>query len=301
MNTKRYMVGHDGSASGLSAVKMAADMARAFGADLEIVVVLREDHPFQQAYPPVGSISPMLEAQARTWLQEAAEVAAETRTAESNSSSTIQDLTVRTHVRRSRSVVAGLLETVAELEAAMIAISAGSRTGRLAVGPVADALLHSCPVPVALAPRRYRTGARPSHVYAAVGLRPGAQQVVREALEVAERTGFPLEVVSFLTDDDGAGRPGVVESVRDRVRETVAQIADAGRDIPIHVATGSSLKKAVAALTWQPGGVLVVGSSRLAQGRQLFLGTTAARLLRHLPIPMVVVPRPEPLANQERA
>ena len=37
--------------------------------------------------------------------------------------------------------------------------------------------------------------------------------------------------------------------------------------------------------------MLFVGSSRLAGNRQIFLGTTTARILRHLPIPMIVLPR----------
>ena len=35
----------------------------------------------------------------------------------------------------------------------------------------------------------------------------------------------------------------------------------------------------------------IVGSSRLAQPRRLFLGSTAAKMLHELPVPMIVVPR----------
>ena len=44
-------------------------------------------------------------------------------------------------------------------------------------------------------------------------------------------------------------------------------------------------------LSWEPGELAVVGSSRLAQPRRLFLGSTAAKMLHELPVPMVVVPR----------
>ncbi|MDO5618212.1 universal stress protein [Kocuria sp.] len=289
--TKRYVVGYDGTAPSQSALTMATAMARAFRAELEIVLVLREDDPYQQVYPPVGNISPMVQAQARTWLQEAADlVAAQTPEGQ-------QPVAARTHLWRASSVVTGLLEAVEQLDAAMIAISAGSGRGRLSVGPVADAVLHACPVPVALAPRRYREQAVPDHLYAAVGTRPGAHQVIREALEVAERTGLPLSVVTFLIDDDAAGDSGVVNTVRARVQATVEKVAGQVAQVPIQVAAAKSLKKAVRAVDWQDGGVLLIGSSRLAQGRQLFLGTTAARLLRHLPIPMVVVPRPDPASQ----
>ena len=44
---------------------------------------------------------------------------------------------------------------------------------------------------------------------------------------------------------------------------------------------------------WQDGDLVMVGSSRLAQPRKLFLGSTAAKMLRVLPVPMVVVPKHE--------
>lgn len=288
---KRYVVGYDGTTTSHNVLTMAISMARAFNAELEIVLVLRQEDPYHQAYPPVGNINPMLQAQARTWLQEAAQtVAAEPSAGQ-------HPVTARTHLWRSPSVVTGLLEAADHLGAAMIVISAGSGRGRWSVGPVADSLLHVSPVPIALAPRRISEHHHPDRIYAAVGTRPGAQQVIREALEVAERTGLPCEVVSFLTDDDAAQDPGVVESVRARVQATVSQEAGPATEVPIHVAAAKSLKKAVRSVDWQPGGVLLVGSSRLAQGRQLFLSTTAARLLRHLPIPMVVLPRPDPASQ----
>ena len=36
---------------------------------------------------------------------------------------------------------------------------------------------------------------------------------------------------------------------------------------------------------------MIVGSSRLAEKNKLFLGSTANKVLRALPVPMVVVPR----------
>jgi nucleotide-binding universal stress UspA family protein len=41
----------------------------------------------------------------------------------------------------------------------------------------------------------------------------------------------------------------------------------------------------------------MVGSSRLAQPRRLFLGSTAAKMLRVLQVPMVVIPKEE--ANRD--
>ncbi|ERK70559.1 hypothetical protein N136_03104, partial [Leifsonia aquatica ATCC 14665] len=64
-----------------------------------------------------------------------------------------------------------------------------------------------------------------------------------------------------------------------------------GVEATASVAPGDSISHAVASLDWLPGEVVVVGSSRLAQQSRLFLGTTAATMLRELPVPMIVVPR----------
>ena len=55
-------------------------------------------------------------------------------------------------------------------------------------------------------------------------------------------------------------------------------------------ATGTTIEEAVRALDWHDGELVLVGSSRLAAPRHLFLGSTAAKMLRELPVPMIVVP-----------
>ncbi|HWV50485.1 MAG TPA: universal stress protein, partial [Microbacterium sp.] len=55
-----------------------------------------------------------------------------------------------------------------------------------------------------------------------------------------------------------------------------------------------------AALGWLPGEVVLVGSSRLAQPRRLFLGSTAAKMLHELPVPMIVVPRTRAAVEGDR-
>jgi nucleotide-binding universal stress UspA family protein len=57
------------------------------------------------------------------------------------------------------------------------------------------------------------------------------------------------------------------------------------------VAHGRTFEEAVDSLDWLEGELVIIGSSRLAQKNQLFLGSTANKVLRALPVPMVVVPR----------
>lgn len=60
------------------------------------------------------------------------------------------------------------------------------------------------------------------------------------------------------------------------------------------VVNGPTVEAAVNKLEWQDGDVIMVGSSRLSAPRRIFLGSTAAKMLRVLEVPMVVVPRDEP-------
>nr|WP_276612336.1 universal stress protein [Kineococcus vitellinus] len=151
-------------------------------------------------------------------------------------------------------------------------------------------MLHSAPVPVVLTAGAPRT-ARLEHLYVAVGTRPGAQQVLAEATEAAERTGLPLHVVNLVQVDARSGAP---EPALARVEELVARTRERlGDRLSVELGRGRTVQEAVGSIDWEPGGLLLVGSSRLARGRQTFLGTTAARMLRHVPVPVAVVPRGE--------
>ena len=56
------------------------------------------------------------------------------------------------------------------------------------------------------------------------------------------------------------------------------------------VTSGDSVEDALKDITWDEGEIVVAGSSRLATTGRLFIGSTAARMLRTIPVPMVVVP-----------
>jgi nucleotide-binding universal stress UspA family protein len=57
------------------------------------------------------------------------------------------------------------------------------------------------------------------------------------------------------------------------------------------VARGAEWDGAVQAGDWTAGDVLVMGSSRRGPVARVFLGSTAAKIVRHAPVPVVVVPR----------
>lgn len=272
----RYVVAYGGDKRSKAALRLGVTLAQALGAQLDVVLVVRVDDPFGAPYPPTGDVGPLVEAQALGWLEEARDLVPD-------------DVPVATHLRRHRSVAQGILEAVAELGARLVVVGTAAGPGGFAVGPVATHLLHASPVPVALTPRGYTPAGRLRRIYCAVGTRPGAQLVVREAVEAARRTRTDLRLVSLVELDE---RAGADDEARRRaetlMRQAAADVPDAGG---IEIGQGRTMRQAIDSIGWEPRSVLLVGSSRLAPGRQTFLGTTAARMLRHLPVPMVVVPR----------
>jgi nucleotide-binding universal stress UspA family protein len=57
------------------------------------------------------------------------------------------------------------------------------------------------------------------------------------------------------------------------------------------IVDGPTVEDAVSKLDWRDGDLIMVGSSRLSAPKRLFLGSTAAKMLRVLDVPMMVVPR----------
>lgn len=272
-----YVVAYGGDERSKVALRLGADLARSLGAVLDIVLVVRSDAPFGAVYPPAPDFESLVERQARQWLDEAR-------------ASVPSEVPVETHVRRHRSIAQGVLEAAADLDARLVVVGTASGGGPgFTVGPVATQLLHASPVPVALVPRRYTSRGLLERIYCAVGTRPGAQQVVRESVEAARRTGLDLHLVSLLELDE---HHGAEEPARQRATEL---IVTAAQDVPggraaVEIGQGRTMQQAVESIDWEPRSILLIGSSRLAPRRRTFLGTTAARILRHLPIPMVVVP-----------
>ena len=54
---------------------------------------------------------------------------------------------------------------------------------------------------------------------------------------------------------------------------------------------GRSWKEAVGALDWTGCELLVIGSSRLGPLLRVFVGSNSGKILRHAPVPRMIVPR----------
>lgn len=280
----RIVVGYTATDAGADALSLGMRLAKATGAVLDLVVVLPSEER-SVITPPNASYDRYIQEQAEGWLADA-------------SNRVIDGVEHESHVRRAESFAEGLLECAHESGASLIVVGAanGGLRGRHRLGTVASELLHSADVPVALAPegtRRIDPAGGVSRITAAIGLRPGADVLLDESIALAKATGAELRLVSLVALDLPAGLAGNESAAQhaDEVYVHVRAALPKGIHADSVVALGDSIEDAVADLSWDPRELAVVGSSRLAQPRRLFLGSTAAKMLHELTVPMVVVPR----------
>jgi len=281
----RYVVGYSANARGRDAVNLAVSLARGRGAALDLVVAIPDAGVFNAAHAPAAGYDSYLHQQAAEWLDEALALIP-------------ADVPAQAHIRSGASDAQTLIEACEEFQADMLIIGATSSGlfKRFTVGSVASALLHAATVPVALAPHGYHRRDALTRVSCGLGDRPGAEELLDFAVSMAANRLVPLRVVSLLTLDDGDSADAA-EAARDYAnKHLAAALPSDSHGTPLAgkadvvVAQGRSVEEAVDRLDWEDGEVLLIGSSRLARNRSIFLGSTANRILRALPVPMIVVP-----------
>lgn len=284
----RYVVGYTANARGGDAVNLAVALARRQGATLDLVMVMPEDSPYNGVYPPAPGFESILAEQVSQWLDEGLGLVPD-------------DVPATAHIVRGESEASALIEAAVELGASALVIGASSNGlfKRFSIGSVASALLHASPLPVVLAPSGYSRTAPITRLTCAVGTREGAEQALTVAVATAKRRGLPLRLVSLvaLGKDTGSDAGATIEDATAHLRSLAeaSQALEASSleklEIDVVVGSGRTIEDAVDALPWKKGEILLIGSSRLAQKSSIFLGSTANRILRALPVPMIVVPR----------
>ena len=86
----------------------------------------------------------------------------------------------------------------------------------------------------------------------------------------------------------------VVEQWRAQAREAQEKaLATLPNDVSVEtgIADGQDWEDALDSLPWEDGEMLVVGSSRLGPVARVFLGSSATKIIRSSPVPVLVVPR----------
>ncbi len=268
----KYVVGYRPDERGADAIALAGVIAKTQGAELHLVNVV---HGGKTA----GSD---LEKHALSMVPD--------------------DVTAIFSTRVADSFVHGLIEAAKEDNAALIVVGAASNGlfKRFTVGSVANGLLHASPVPVALAPRGYNRKDPLTRLTVMTGMREGWQAVLDVGTSAARRRQVPLRLVSVVEIDQleqsDFDLDNALSPAKQHVNTVLAKAAATLPDnkVTVTLAHGRNIEEAVDGIGWKSGELVVVGSSRLAETRKIFLGSTANKILRALPVPMVVVPRDFP-------
>jgi nucleotide-binding universal stress UspA family protein len=283
----KLVVGYLATGGGADAVALGVRLARTLGASVDACIVLPPDRPLLGA--GVG-YEQLLAEQAEKWLAEALATVSD-------------DIDAHGHVSFDDSFADGLLREVARLEADVIVVggSGGGLAGSYSLGSVVNELLHSAPVPVVVAPRGTRDSSvdRVREVTCAIGERQGADLLLDTAVRFSKAAGTPLRLVSLVALDPTFGSlRGDEEAVRQRAvahashtLEIASSSLPEGFPVTSTIVEGATVEEAVGKLEWHDGDLIMVGSSRLSAPKRLFLGSTAAKMLRVLEVPMMVVPR----------
>lgn len=217
-----------------------------------------------------------------------------------------EDLAVTEVLRTGRSVPQTLEVEATSRQASLLVVgSARGVIGRVALGSTSDRLVHSSRVPVALAPRGYPAGDQAlERIVLAVDPSDPATSLGAQASALSRRLSATVEIVTFAVRGSSRSALAVFAAGeayaqwRDQVdaaqRTIAAQVTGAAAETPVttrSVVEGERWTDAVGGFAWRPGDLLMLGSSSSTGLARVFLGSTATRILRHAPVPVVVVPR----------
>jgi nucleotide-binding universal stress UspA family protein len=288
------VVGYDPDGHGRAVLHLAAMLARSADDDVLVCAVVPEPWPPSPA---------RVDAEYRAHLDGLAKDSLESARARLPA-----DVPVTVEVHHARSAPAGLLDVVQRHDATIIVAgsSAAGGTGHVSLGGTTGRLLHSSPVPVALAPRGFRTrpAARVTRVTAAFG--GSAEDLVVGAAGVAARVGASLRIASFAVRPHAPYTAGVgteaddemvadwahdIQAAAHAVLDEIADLPEVPRELDAVIGKGRSWDDALEDVDWEDGDVLVVGSSSMGPIAHVFLGSRANKIVRHSPVPVVVVPR----------
>ncbi|MDX1888462.1 universal stress protein [Mycolicibacterium sp. 050158] len=280
-------VGYLATPTGDDGVALAGAIATTFDATVDVVLVVREEYP--DGHPGRAEYQRLLVHKGQEWAGQAVAALAEVGVAATPN--------VLVGESYSESLIA-----FAEGRHSDLIVIGGARDGIFGghvIGSVAGALLHCSPIPVALAPRGYAEDPPETitSVTAAVPTKAGDDNPLPFAITLASVAGVPIRMLSLVSTDT-LGRMNSPRELRQlQIDAAEANLALAARALPDApeieslVADGTTLESALKKLKWDDSDVLVVGSSRVAAPKRLFLGSTAARILAGVDVPVIVVPR----------
>lgn len=283
-----------------SGLEYAATLARSSGQDLLVVTVVPAPWP-----TPIGHGS---DREFEEWARDAGRAAvheAETVLAEQ-----CPEVSARAIAVPGRSIPATLLQQADVHKAAMIVLGSGhdGHYGHVHLSSTSDRLLHSSHVPVAIATRGYLASdhGRVTRVTCAFRGDEVSWSTLTRTAEICRDVGAGLRIATFAVRGRTMYPPEVGTRSEDMVLERWVEQSEAMQAEALAgleergtvpdptdtvVVAGRSWAHALDRLEWERDELLVIGSS-ISAGvlSRLFLGSSASKILRHAPVPVIVVP-----------
>jgi nucleotide-binding universal stress UspA family protein len=218
------------------------------------------------------------------------------------------DLDISVTIHQSGSISHGLTELAGQHGADVVVVGSSSSglLGRIALGSVTERLVHTSKVSVALAPRGYPSSPVPiQRLTAAYGGAADAVGLIAASAELAQQWKVRLRIASFTVPPftmfggsmERSPEELVVQQWTSRTMDAAAkQLNDARAklsipDVDVVIGTGTEWREAVDNIAWETGDLLLLGSGAAGPMAQVFLGTAASKILRHAPVPVVIVPK----------
>jgi nucleotide-binding universal stress UspA family protein len=207
---------------------------------------------------------------------------------------------------QAKSAPNGLLEAAAQHDASVIVTgsSDSGQFGYISLSSVADRLLHSSHLPVAVATRGFRAGGgKIKRITLAFTGGEQSSLLLVSARAMAAQYGCDLRLASFavhLSPPETARFRAERGTVLAEWTQNIYAAADTAfkpegspQTAPpeIVIGHGQDWDEAFESIEWDAGDVLVVGSSDAGPIARVFIGSRATKIVRHTPVPVIVVPR----------
>ncbi|WP_181275546.1 universal stress protein [Brevibacterium oceani] len=291
------LVGFGVDTKSRASVRFGADLARTSNEPLILCCVVHDRFSAAQMSDFSG-VSDDWKKEIRTMTAEAVENA---------KAAVPDDVSAEVVIRSGRSVTRVLHDESVDRSAQVLVTGSSVRgpLGRIVLGSTTDRLVHSSPLPIALVPRGYSSDrTEVKRLVFAVDPSRRTERYYDSVGRLARWLGVGVDVVTFAvrpSRPSGLGAfsdQGVFASWKEQVLSGQATVVGALEDAEsgatvtgTGIVTGERWSAAVSEFDWQDGDVLVVGSSESAL-HGVFLGSTATHIMRHSPVPMIMLPRP---------
>lgn len=274
-------------------LELAAALARTRDEPLRIVTIV----PPRWSSPAVARV----DGEFAQWAQQQGDAAAQE--AEGVLASLAPGLAVSTQRLDERSAASALVRAAETADASVIVVgsSEDAEPGRILLGSTADRIAHSARIPVAVAPRDYPGVPRGFSRLTCAVVDEADGEVVATAVSLAATAGIPLRLVTFAVRRDTMYPPEVGFDAEDDITAAVRSQAEEqfrtfrereviGDDVRTEVGVGVGWQASIGSLTWRPDELLLIGSRPHSPIARVFLGSSATKIVRHSPVPVLLVP-----------